>query len=206
VKVVASTTSGDPVDAQVRFNGPTIPDPLSLGQDGVEEIDLPHGRYTVLISADSFGTTMRTIELNPATYDLVLIELILQPGKVRVTQEGLELTEKVHFDLNEAEVGAASMGLLSEVAYTLMAHDHIERIEVQGHTDDQGEPDYNLDLSQRRVEAVRSLLVDSGVAPDRLVARGYGETQPIASNDTEEGQAKNRRVQFVILDSSEHSP
>jgi outer membrane protein OmpA-like peptidoglycan-associated protein len=203
VKVVASTTDGSPVDARVQFTGPTNPETLQLGEDGQEEIELPHGTYQVLISAEALGATLRTIELKSQEYDKVLFELILQPGKVEVTAEGLEISEKVHFDVNKAVVKPESLGLLSEVAYTLMAHPHIQRVEVQGHTDNQGDDAYNLELSQRRVEAVRKVMIEKGVAPERLVAKGYGESLPIASNADETGQAKNRRVQFVILEQQE---
>jgi len=73
------------------------------------------------------------------------------------------------------------------------------KLEVQGHTDNIGEIDYNQDLSERRAEAVRQALLERGVEANRLRSRGFGESQPIAPNDTEEGRAKNRRTQFVII-------
>lgn len=74
------------------------------------------------------------------------------------------------------------------------------RIEVQGHTDSQGSDDYNLDLSQRRAETVVEYLSLFGVAEDRLTARGYGESEPVDTNDTEAGRVKNRRVELVRID------
>ena len=72
-------------------------------------------------------------------------------------------------------------------------------VEIQGHTDAVGAAAYNMQLSQRRSDAVRDyLLANFDLNPDQLTAKGYGETDPIASNDTDEGRAKNRRVQFVI--------
>ncbi|MCS6948162.1 MAG: OmpA family protein, partial [Steroidobacteraceae bacterium] len=73
------------------------------------------------------------------------------------------------------------------------------RIEVAGHTDDRGSDAYNLDLSQRRAEAVRDYLAKAGVA-NPLSARGYGESQPIASNADAAGRAQNRRVVLRVLD------
>jgi outer membrane protein OmpA-like peptidoglycan-associated protein len=70
---------------------------------------------------------------------------------------------------------------------------------VQGHTDDQGKEDYNLGLSQRRAEAVIKYLVASGVQPQRVVARGYGEAKRLQPGETEDARAANRRVEFHIL-------
>jgi outer membrane protein OmpA-like peptidoglycan-associated protein len=75
------------------------------------------------------------------------------------------------------------------------------RFEIAGHTDDTGTKEENMKLSQERAEAVKTFLVNYyGISPDRLVARGYGESQPVASNDTEEGRAQNRRVVFTRID------
>ena len=73
-------------------------------------------------------------------------------------------------------------------------------VEVQGHTDSDGEADYNLDLSQRRVDAVVATLVAKGVAAERLVPKGYGETEPMVPNDADAHKALNRRVQFIIVE------
>jgi len=75
------------------------------------------------------------------------------------------------------------------------------RFQIAGHTDNTGSKDANLKLSRERAEAVKTFLVKFyGISPERLVARGYGETQPVASNKTEEGRAMNRRVVFTRLD------
>lgn len=76
----------------------------------------------------------------------------------------------------------------------------IRRVEIGGHTDSTGDEDYNLKLSRERAETVRDALIKRGVAPQRLVAKGYGESEPIAPNLTRAGRAKNRRVDFSILD------
>ena len=70
-------------------------------------------------------------------------------------------------------------------------------LEVQGHTDDQGDDDYNLDLSRRRATTLVTYLGLFGIDAARLTAAGYGESQPVASNATEEGRAQNRRVELV---------
>lgn len=75
------------------------------------------------------------------------------------------------------------------------------QFEIAGHTDNTGTEEDNAELSQERAEAVKNFLVKFyGISPDRLIARGYGESQPVASNETEEGRARNRRVVFTRLD------
>jgi OOP family OmpA-OmpF porin len=73
------------------------------------------------------------------------------------------------------------------------------KVEIQGHTDSTGPAAYNVKLSQRRADAVRSYLIDSGVNGDQLVSRGYGAKEPVASNATVEGRAKNRRVVVFVI-------
>ena len=92
-----------------------------------------------------------------------------------------------------------SYDILDEVAAVLVANPDIELVEIAGHTDSDGPQSTNLELSQRRAEAVVAYLVKEGVSADRLVAKGYGESTPIDSNSSSEGKANNRRVEFVIL-------
>ena len=73
-------------------------------------------------------------------------------------------------------------------------------VEVGGHTDNVGSDDANMKLSHERAKSVRNYLVKAGINSDRLQAKGYGETQPVADNDTEEGRKANRRTEFVILE------
>jgi outer membrane protein OmpA-like peptidoglycan-associated protein len=80
--------------------------------------------------------------------------------------------------------------------------DTISMIRVEGHTDDRGAEKANLDLSQRRAQAVVAYLVRKGVAAARLEAAGFGEARPIAPNDTAENRGRNRRVEFVIVGSA----
>jgi outer membrane protein OmpA-like peptidoglycan-associated protein len=72
-------------------------------------------------------------------------------------------------------------------------------VEIGGHTDNFGEDAYNLDLSSRRAKAVVAFLVQNKIAATRLKFKGFGEGKPIASNETDEGRAQNRRVEFLIL-------
>jgi outer membrane protein OmpA-like peptidoglycan-associated protein len=71
-------------------------------------------------------------------------------------------------------------------------------IYIEGYTDSSGPESYNLDLSQRRADAVRDFLIDSGISPNRIVTRGYGEADPVAANDTIAGRRENRRVEVIV--------
>jgi outer membrane protein OmpA-like peptidoglycan-associated protein len=120
--------------------------------------------------------------------------------KIVVTKEAVVIMEKVLFETNQATILSASYGLLDRVAVVINENPQITRIEVQGHTDDVGPADYNVKLSQRRAEAVRRYLISKDVSADRLIAKGYGKTQPIVSGQDDRSRAKNRRVEFKILD------
>ena len=103
------------------------------------------------------------------------------------------------FDFDRATLQQESNKQLQDVL-TLLATNPELRLEIQGHTDSDGSEAYNLELSQRRSESVLEYLVLFGVDPSRLRAKGYGESMPVAPNDTDENKAKNRRVELVRLD------
>ncbi|HHN73767.1 MAG TPA: OmpA family protein [Acidobacteria bacterium] len=107
--------------------------------------------------------------------------------------------EGVNFDTNSAELSAESRAVLDGVARALRDWPEV-RVEIAGHTDADGAKDYNQKLSQRRAEAVRAYLISKGIAGERLTARGYGESRPIADNATSEAKARNRRVELERID------
>jgi OOP family OmpA-OmpF porin len=104
----------------------------------------------------------------------------------------------VNFELNSAQLTMNAETILNGVAETLVSSPGFE-VELQGHTDSTGSDSYNMNLSQNRAKSVKSYLVSSGVEANRLTARGYGEEQPIASNDTKVGRAENRRVELKVV-------
>ena len=103
----------------------------------------------------------------------------------------------IQFELATADLTASSRGVLDRIADVFERFPSI-KAEVQGHTDSEDSSEHNLRLSQQRAEAVLAYLTRQGVSADRLTARGYGEDQPIATNDTAEGRAQNRRVVFRL--------
>lgn len=122
------------------------------------------------------------------------------PRIVRFVGSEIVILQQVQFTTGTAKLTGNSDEILSEVAGVLKDHGEITKLEVQGHTDDKGNEVTNKQLSQARAESVMKALVAKGVAADRLTAKGYGQEVPIADNKTEEGRAKNRRVQFRILE------
>jgi outer membrane protein OmpA-like peptidoglycan-associated protein len=116
---------------------------------------------------------------------------------VVVTEKKIELKQTVFFDTNKATIKKVSFALLTEVAQAMKDNPTI-KVDVEGHTDSQGNDRFNLKLSQRRAESVKKFLVGKGVSSDRMRPKGYGENVPIADNRTADGRAQNRRVEFVI--------
>lgn len=121
-------------------------------------------------------------------------------AKAEVVEQKIEISEKVHFEYDSATIKSQSYELLRDVARILRKYDQITGIQIEGHTDSRGPADYNRKLSQERAEAVQSFLVDEGIEEGRISTVGRGESSPVASNDTEEGRAENRRVEFVITE------
>ena len=121
---------------------------------------------------------------------------------VQVIRQGddliLNIPSGINFAYNSAEVQPQFQRTLDQVAGTLAEYDQTY-LDVYGHTDATGTDAYNQTLSQRRATAVADYLSSRGVQPVRLGTRGFGEGQPVASNDTEEGRAANRRVEIKIV-------
>jgi len=104
----------------------------------------------------------------------------------------------VNFDFDKATIRADARPVLDEAIRILRQEGGVAVI-AEGHTDAVGSPEYNQKLSERRAEAVRQYLVDGGIQPDRIRLEGYGESRPVASNDTADGRAQNRRVELRVL-------
>jgi outer membrane protein OmpA-like peptidoglycan-associated protein len=111
------------------------------------------------------------------------------------TKEKKVVLEGVNFASNRSTLLPESQHILDNVAEILLANPDV-KVEVEGYTDSEGAAAYNMKLSEARANTVRSYLITKGVPGERLTARGYGETQPIADNDTPEGRAANRRVEM----------
>ncbi len=121
-----------------------------------------------------------------------------QKQMVAIQKGRLDIQGTVYFATGKSVIQPRSFPLLDQIAKVLREHPEIERVRIEGHTDDRGKADANRKLSQARAEAVRDYLVKQGVEVARLEAKGFGPDRPVASNETEKGRATNRRVEFVI--------
>lgn len=123
---------------------------------------------------------------------------------VRVTDKEILILMQVEFKVygksRPETIDPISEDMLHEVRDAINQHPEIKKIEVQGHTDDSGDTDFNMTLSQQRADAVRQWLINAGIKADKLVAKGYGSTVPIADNRIREGRQKNRRVAFIVTE------
>ena len=120
-------------------------------------------------------------------------------GLVIVQRGKLEILDKIYFETDKDIIMPVSFPLLDAIAATIKGHPEIALIEVQGHADERGDDEHNLDLTDRRAHSVVRALEDRGVELGRLRARGYGETKPVCRQHNEECWSKNRRVEFIIL-------
>jgi outer membrane protein OmpA-like peptidoglycan-associated protein len=105
----------------------------------------------------------------------------------------------INFPTNSAEIPDAGKAMLQQAAGAFKQLPAGTVVEIGGYTDNTGDPTANVQLSQQRAEAVRAALVQAGVDPSMLVARGYGSANPIAGNDTMQGRFRNRRIEYKLV-------
>lgn len=117
---------------------------------------------------------------------------------VTLDGDSIIVRETIGFPHGKAEIEESSKDLLDAVARILVNTTSITKLTIEGHTDTTGEPHANQPLSEERALEVKKYLESKGVSADRLESRGFGSSQPVDTNDTEEGRAKNRRVEFKV--------
>jgi outer membrane protein OmpA-like peptidoglycan-associated protein len=128
------------------------------------------------------------------------LQNLSQVANVKQESRGVVITlsGSLLFPSGEEEMSPIARKSLDQVADALAKQPEDSTFEIQGHTDDSGSKEQNEQLAKKRAEAVAEQLVDSGIARDRIRVVGHGETHPIASNDTDEGRASNRRIEIVV--------
>lgn len=187
-----------PLGAEVDVNGC----PFDTDQDGVPDFrdDCPNTPYGTPVdergcSRDNDGDGVgNDIDQCPNTLPGLEVDKVGCPLRNQIIT-----LNNVHFEFDKANLLPDSRQLLNKVAASLKDQPEL-RIEVAGHTDSKGSDEYNLNLSDRRAASVRKYLVSQGVAGENITSQGYGETQPVSENVTEEGRALNRRVEIRLLD------
>ncbi|MFT7581131.1 MAG: outer membrane protein OmpA-like peptidoglycan-associated protein [Myxococcota bacterium] len=119
---------------------------------------------------------------------------------VEAVGKEIKIGQKVAFRSGSAALAGNGQRLLKQVARVMNANPHVWRFRVEGHTDNTGDSEFNVDLSERRAYSVRAFLIRQGVKGNRLEAKGYGATKPLVPNKSNRSQAKNRRVVFQVLE------
>nr|MBS0036778.1 OmpA family protein [Saprospiraceae bacterium] len=157
------------------------------------------GTYTFNASLEGYQFTSFRFEPDSTATadDPYLLTVELNPiDEITETDKGIVL-RNVLFEFGSHELDASSYSELDRLASYLLANDQLE-VEIHGHTDNIGDPDHNMELSEHRAAEVVNYLIDKNVDPDRITGRGFGENKPVASNETEEGRAQNRRTEMVV--------
>jgi len=183
--------TGHPVAAVISFTQKERPSIAPDTATGTFSTELPVGSFEVKVDAPGYVSQTSAFTVNKGdTIDRVF----------EMVSKGMVLTLKgVYFEFGKATLRTESYPALMEAAQIMKDNPDIQ-VEIQGHTDSLGSAALNLRLSDKRAYSVMNWLVQyGGIDPKRLTAKGYGKTQPIASNETEEGRQLNRRVDFVIL-------
>lgn len=121
-----------------------------------------------------------------------------ETGLPEMSKAGTWVFKDIKFELDKAVLMKSSYPRLNDIVKILKTQSEL-KVEIQGHTDSTASDAYNLDLSRRRAQTVMKYLQSKGIAPGRMTARGYGESRPIDSNDTEKGRSNNRRVELKPL-------
>jgi len=121
-----------------------------------------------------------------------------EKSEIIIKKEAPIVLEGITFEIGSSALTAEAKAILDKVHLTLVDYPDMV-LEVSGHTDNSGNRQSNIRLSRQRAESVKQYLLDQGIAPDRIITKGYGPDQPIVSNDTSEGRAKNRRIEFLRI-------
>jgi OmpA-OmpF porin, OOP family len=191
-----------PLSASLIYE--TLPDGEEAGNgisnptDGAFKIVLPYDKnYSIRATADHYFAISENLNLDSlikAGYKEIHKDLYLVPIEVGQVVR----LNNVFFDFDKWDLRPESFIELKRVVKLLKENPSIE-IEMSAHTDSRGSDEYNFKLSDNRAKSVMEYIISQGIDPNRITSHGYGETKPVATNDTDEGRQLNRRVEFKIL-------
>jgi len=189
---ISDKKTGNGLNAIINFPEVGIAPIKTDSTTGIYRVEIPVGSFLTEVKSEGYITQTAMVVLAKDTALEKNFELV---------KAGMVITLKgIYFESGKATLKPESYSVLQDAAKILSDNPKI-KVEIQGHTDNIGPVAYNQLLSEKRAYAVMDYLVKSlGIAPGRLIAKGYGETKPIASNDTEQERSLNRRVDFVIIE------
>ena len=197
---VYNAKTKEPLGANIEYenlaDGKNAGVAISNPATGEYKIVLPYGKnYGFLSYADKFISVSDNLDLTTvAEYKEIQRDLYLVPLEVGSTIR----LNNIFFDVNKATLRMESFPELERLVGLMNVNDKMQ-IELSGHTDNVGSAEANLKLSDDRAKAVADYLIGKGIKAERIIFKGYGETKPLATNDTEEGKQLNRRVEFTVL-------
>ncbi|WP_437752773.1 carboxypeptidase regulatory-like domain-containing protein [Sorangium sp. So ce1389] len=164
--------------------------------------DLPAGAVTLKVEAQGYMNHVNQADVRTSEDTRAQLTVNKRPkvSLVKVQGNEIKISRQIHFETDSAKILGDSNALMEEIADVLQRNPNIRKVEIQGHTDNTGGREHNQTLSEARANSVRAWLTRAGVDGSRLVAKGYGQDRPVAPNVTPANKAKNRRVQFIILE------
>lgn len=194
---------------EYRNQGPEQPD----GKSGWKHIAISYNQRALKVFIDQDRIlNIPNIELDPTAVSIQIEgpkEMIFGIKNIRIAEGGKDLydrivadgkfiTRGILFDVNKAILKPESMGVINEIANLMKMHSDL-KFSIEGHTDSDGDDSHNLKLSEQRAIAVKEALAGLGIDGSRMQSKGMGETVPVSDNNTPEGKANNRRVEFVKI-------
>ncbi len=190
----------EPLEASIELVDNTVNQVIatfkSNSATGKYLVSLPSGKnYGLAVKRDGYLFHSENFDI-PAIADYQEFEINIDLKKIEIGQS--IVLKNIFFDFDKATIRSESANELDRLI-KLLTENPTLKIELGSHTDSKGSDDYNQKLSQSRSQSVVSYLINKGISTDRLVAKGYGETVPVATNDTEVGRQENRRTEFKIL-------
>ena len=162
------------------------------GKYSLEIVNL--GWYDITASAEGYLNFLDSIRIDTEEPNPVIRDIQLTPIEIGTTIR----LKNIYFDYDKTTLKPESFVELNKVVELLKQNPSLE-IEIEGHTDSQGSDQYNKDLSQGRAQSVVDYIASQNIVRTRLSAKGFGESKPIDTNDTDDGRANNRRVEFTIV-------
>jgi len=191
---VTASETGEPI-AAARVSVVDAPQPLSVTctSDGVYQVSVPAGTWTVKAEADGFLPKTQAVVVSAD--DTTVINFELRPALV---QGQVLRFNNIYFDVASANIKPESYPVLDQIVATLLENTNA-RVQIAGHTDSDGSNEYNQTLSEQRAASVFNYLVSKGVPANRLTTIGFGETMPVVPNTSSANKAQNRRIEFTVL-------
>ena len=198
---ITDADKNSPLEANIEITDNSKNEVISTfksnSSSGAYIVNLPSGKnYGLSVSKDGYLFHSENFNLaDTADFQELVIDVQLKKIQVGTTI----ILKNIFFDYNKSSLQPESYAELDRVAEILKKQTNL-KIEISGHTDNQGSLKYNTDLSESRAKTVVDYLIGKGIAENRLTYKGYAYEKPIATNDTEEGRSANRRVEFKILE------